>query len=471
MARDRLPGNVPGVRFSLAPRSVPPVETRYRRIVTQIPAPESLALLERLSACEPRSMWGDVPPLAWSHAEGAQIWDAHGNCFLDFASNAFQVNGGHSQPEVLDAMRRQLDGKQVNTYLYATEVRARLVETLTSLRSNFDTVLLLSTGSEAIECALKLARSRGRERDPRKVAMIAFEQGFHGKTLGAQQLSGTPRLKGWIGNLDPDIHHIPFPFPGVSTEESRGERGFELAVDRLIAEKRLDPDRVAGIVYEPYQGWSSNLAPPAYVLGMRRWADRHDALLIADEIQSGLGRSGRLFGSDHFEEKPDIICLSKAISNGVPLSAVLSRREILDCDPETSWLNSTHSGNTLMCSAALASVEFILRERLWERAASLGEILGARAKELQRRFSSFISGVRGVGLSWTIFTQNPDLGLPSKELPLRLVEKALGKGLLLFCAPGPFLKLTPPLVIEEDALLEGLSVLEECFEEVTGGDP
>jgi 4-aminobutyrate aminotransferase-like enzyme len=197
--------------------------------------------------------------------------------------------------------------------------------------------------------------------------------------------------------------------------------------------------------------------------GMRQWAQSHNALLIADEVQSGFGRSGKLFGCDHFGFMPDIMCLAKAVSNGLPLSVVLSRHEILDVHPS---LNSTHAGHPLMCAAGLASVDFVLRERLWERAAELGEVAGPRLRQIQNRVPDWISEVGGTGLSWCLQTRDAGTGKPSTELPPRVIEKAFQKGLILLMSQsGPFIKVAPPLVITQEALEEGIQVLQECFDE------
>lgn len=470
MPDTHLPEQIPGVRYTLKPQAVPRVETRYRRIVTELPVPESLPLLATLHANEPRSMWGDGPPVVFDRAQGFQIWDPYGNCWIDFASNIYMMGGGHGHPKVIAAMKAALDRPLVSSYLYPTEIRAKLVQKLTSLRPGLDCVLLLSTGSEAVEASLMMARIEGRKKSPDKLSIVSFQRGFHGKTLGARTLGGYPQMKGWIGTTDPNIHHIPYPTPGEcewdSAKEHRCDGGcFEKSLRKLF-DAGLKAETVAGFIMEPYQGWSSVLAPKAYVQAMRAWASANDAILIFDEVQSGFGRSGKLFGSDHFDVVPDLLLLGKALANGVPLSAVLGRRELIDVD---SSINSTHSGNPVMCAASLAAVEVVLEERLSERAAQLGEKLGARLEKIQQRFARSVPQLFGIGMTWCFIPRDPTTGAPRGDIPPKITEKALHKGLMVVSAIGPYIKIAPPLVIDEAAMMEGADVLEESFAEVLGG--
>jgi 4-aminobutyrate aminotransferase / (S)-3-amino-2-methylpropionate transaminase / 5-aminovalerate transaminase len=465
-----LPETIDGVRFGLVPKAVPRIETRYRRIVTDLPVPESLPVLATLHAHEPRSMWADGPPVVFDRAEGFQIWDRWGNCWIDFACNAYVMGGGHGHPKVVAAMKAALDKPLINSYLYPTEIRARLVEKLATLRPGLDCALLFSTGAETVEAALMMTRLHGRRTSPGKVAMVSFHRGFHGKTLGARMLGGYPTMKGWIGATDPNIHHIAFPMPGEcpwdpSLEHRCDGACFDRSMRKLF-DDGLAPESIAGFIMEPYQGWTSLLAPPAYAQAMRAWADAHGALLVFDEVQGGFGRSGKLFAFEHLGVEPDLLCLGKAIANGVPLSAVLGRRELIDVD---SSLNSTHSGNPLLCAASLAAVEVVLEERLPERAARLGAILGDRLAAIQQRFRHAFPEMYGVGMTWCLLPRDPATRALRGDLPPRIAEAAMHKGLMLMSAIGPYVKVAPPLVIEEDALIEGTDVLEECFAEVLGG--
>ncbi len=468
MSESPLPDHIPGVRFELTPRDVPHVETKYRRIMTPFPVPESLPLLARLHASEPRSMWADGPLVVFDRAEGFQVWDPYGNCWIDFAANAYSMNSGHGNPKLIAAMKAALDRPLISSYLYATEVRAKLVSLLTSLRPGLDCAVLFSTGAESIEAALMLARMHGRKTSPGRTKIIAFQRGFHGKTLGARTLSGYDGMKSWIGTVDPNIHHMPFPMPGecewVRSPEHRCDGGcFEQSLGKLLA-SGVDTASIAGFILEPYQGWSSCLAPKSYVQAMQGWARANKSLLIFDEIQSGFGRSGKLFGGEHFEVVPDLMCLGKGLSNGVPLSALVGRRELVDVEGS---LNSTHSGNALLCAAALATVEFILEERLWERAARLGDLLGSRLARIQQRYPATLE-LHGVGMTWCFLPRDARTRELRADIPPLIIEKAAQKGLIVMSSIGPYLKIAPPIVIEEDAMMEGADVLEECFVEVLG---
>lgn len=464
---EALPEHVPGLRYNLKPLAVPRVETRYRRIVTALPVPESLPLLARLHANEPRSMWGDGPPVVFDRAEGFQIWDPYGNCWIDFASNIYMMGGGHGNPKVLAAMKAMLERPLVSSYLYPTEVRAKLVEKLASLRKGLDCAVLYTTGAESIEAALMMTRIHGRKHAPDKLKMISFQRAFHGKTLGARTLCGYPTMKEWIGTPDPNIHHIPFPTPGEcewnTALEHRCDAGcFEQSLRKLFA-TGIEPRTIAGFIMEPYQGWSSVLAPKAYVQAMHAWAKAHDALVIFDEVQGGFGRSGKLFSHEHFDVVPDLMCLGKALANGVPQSAVVGRREIIDVDLS---LNSTHSGNPLMCAASLAAIEVVLEDKLPERAAALGAKLGPRLDKIRQRFEADIPELYGIGMTWCFLPRDRKTRALRGDLPPKITQTALHKGLMVVSGIGPYIKIAPPLVIDEDALMEGADVLEECFAEV-----
>jgi 4-aminobutyrate aminotransferase-like enzyme len=465
---EHWPSQVSGIRFAITPQEVPHIHTRYRTIKTRLPVPESLPLLKTLHDCEPRSMWADGPPLVWDRAEGFQVFDPYGNKWLDFGAAAFSAGAGHANPDVIEALKRTLDKPLISSYLYPTGERAELVRTLTGLRPGLDCALLFNAGTEAVETALKVARLRGEAIHPEKLSIVAFTGAFHGKTLGSLEVSDVAAgAHPWVRHPSSRVHRIPYPFPGrCAWEPGEGhvcsESCFRRSIDDLVTRENLNPSQVAAIIFEPYQGWSSNLAPKGFVQAMRAWADEHRAVLIADEIQSGFGRSGQLFGCDHSDIVPDIMCLSKGVSNGVPMSVVLGRRDVLDVDMH---VNSTNAGHPLLASATLATVNFILRERLWERAAELGELVAPRLEAIRRKHPSWASHVFGRGLTWSILPRDPVSGSLSVELPPRVVEKCFQKGLYVTSTPGPCVKIAPPLVIEREALLEGLDVLEDAFDE------
>ena len=452
----------------IEPVAVPRVETRHRRIVTPQPPPEAVPVLEELSRCEPASMTWDQFPVLWDRAEGASVSDRWGNRWIDFTSGIFVANTGHSHPHVLAALRAQIDGKMIHSYYFPSEVRARLTRRLVETApKGIEKAFLLTTGSETTECALKLCRIRGRRISPSKLKMVCWTNAFHGKTMGAQTMAGRDGAKAWIGSLDPNIHHLPFPYPWDAGAELSGAERFARDMDALL-KTGIRPEDVAGFMVESYQGWSALFYPEDYVRAVRAWADRHDALLCFDEVQAGFGRTGRFFALERYGVRPDIICCGKGIASGVPLSAVLSRAEILDCDPS---LNSTHSGNPLCAAAGLATLEVLEAEHLPERARLLGVKVRQRLLSIQERFGKTVPYVFGDGLVWALLLSSgrpPDWDL---ELADRVTQKAIHKGLLLIRTGVGSIKLGPPLTIPEDALMEGIGVIEEALAECLGGRP
>lgn len=436
----------------------PRIATEHRRIVTQIPHPASGAIAKKIRGYEPRST-DMVAPIVWDRAQGYQVFDGHGNCWIDFTSGIYVANVGHAHPDVCDALMKQIENKQLHSYLFATEVRARLLEKLVSISPvNLTKALLLSTGSEATECAIKLARLYGLSVDAQKTVVVSFQGSFHGRTMGSQMLSSNSEHRSWITNPDPDIQQIPFP------DEECGAEVFAKNLEQLRA-KGVAPQRIAAFVLESYQGQGGPLFyPTPYIQAMRQWANEHQTLMIFDEIQAAFGRTGKLFGFEHYGVEPDLICCGKGISSCLPLSAVIGPAEILDI-PNPGSLSSTHLANPLCCAAALASIEVLEREGLVERAARLETIFRSELLKIQTERPGRISHVRGRGMVHAIFFVNPKTGEADETMAKRVTDRAIQKGLMLFYTLGDSIKMGPPLIIPDQALREGLQVLREAVNE------
>lgn len=445
----------------LTSRKVQRVETRYRRIVTDIPVPESVPVLERLRSFEPRSMSGQ-PPVVWDHAEGFQVFDRWGNRWLDWSSGVLVTNAGHSHPKICRAMVEQIQHGLTHNYCFPSEVRANLSARLAKVAPDgLGKVFLLTTGAEAVECAIKLARTHGRQIRDDKIVLVTFRNAFHGRTLGAQMAGGIPSLKAWIVNLDKDMVQVPFP-DGFRHQDTSFE-GFIKALKEL----GVAPDRVAGVMTETYQGGNASFAPPEYMQAMRRWCDENRALLVCDEVQAGFGRTGTYWGFEHYGMVPDLICCGKGISGGMPLSAVIGRPQIMDLYPPGS-MTSTHTGNPVCAAASLACLDVIEEEGLVANAQKLGDLLQPRLRDLGRQYSKYIGAVHGKGLVASLHIVQPGSIEPNSPLAATIIRRCVEKGLLMF-APvgygGASVKIAPPLTISEEPLLEGLSVLEDVLQE------
>jgi 4-aminobutyrate aminotransferase / (S)-3-amino-2-methylpropionate transaminase / 5-aminovalerate transaminase len=451
-----------GKEFSIVPREVPPVATKYRRIASRVPHPDSLATLEALRAFEPQSMRGQ-PPLVWDRAEDIFVYDKYGNRWLDWTSGVLVTNAGHAAPEIRQAVLAQVESGLLHNYCFPSEERAVLVKLLAGVApEGLNKVFLLTTGSEAVECAIKLARAHGIQvGGKQKIGIVGFERGFHGRTLGSQQAGGMAGQKSWIVNLDPAIINAPFP-DGYWQPQT----DFRTFIEAL-AKAGMQPENIAGVVMESYQGVGPDFAPVDYVRQLAQWCKEHRVVLVFDEVQSGFGRTGKFWAFEHYGVTPDLITCGKGISSSLPLSAVIGRPEVMDLFGPGS-MTSTHTGNPVCCAAAVASVKKILGQKLTDNAARLEPVLLAGIKQIQARHPEVIGNVSARGLVGGMQTVKRGLKEPDHDLAHSIVERCFHKGLLLFAPVGAWgqtVKIGPPLTIPRDALEEGLAVLSEATDE------
>ena len=366
------------------------------------------------------------PPIVWDHAEGFQVYDAYGNQWVDWSSGVLITNAGHGRQEIADAISAQAQSKLLTNYCFPSEIRSRLVEKLSSiLPEPLKKVFLLTTGSETVECAIKLCRAHGLKVGGRsKHVIVSFDKAFHGRTLGSQQAGGIPSLKEWIVNLDSGFVQVDFP-DGFRTRD----KSFEF-FERSLQEKGVEPQHVAGVILETYQGGSAAFAPPEYMQSLRRWCTGHKALLVCDEVQAGFGRCGTLWGFEHYGIVPDLACFGKGISSSLPLSAVAGRPDVMDMFPAGS-MTSTHTGNPVCCAAALASIDLILKENLAENARVVGGLMHEKLRALQSRYRQ-IGSVDGKGLVAGLSCVIPGTREPDADLAWEVVRRTVEKGVLMF---------------------------------------
>ncbi|NIA07921.1 MAG: aminotransferase class III-fold pyridoxal phosphate-dependent enzyme [Actinobacteria bacterium] len=444
--------------FPLVPESVAPVKTKYRTICTQIPVPESISLLEKLRDLESRSMGGQ-PPVIWDRGEDFTIYDPYGNKWLDFSSGVLVTSSGHGRPEIVKAIQEMAGRGMYHAYCFATEIRVKLIEKLTSmLPAPLKRVFLLTTGSEATECCIKLARTRGLQIGGKKKSiLVTFENGFHGRTMGAQLAGGSPALKSWLGGEDSRFVQVPFP-DGFRQENI----DFEV-FESSLSEKGINSDDVCGVMSETYQGCNATLMPKQYAQALRKWCDEHKAVLIFDEVQAGFGRTGKPFGFMHYGIVPDLVACGKGLSGGMPASAVLGTDELMDMYGPGE-MTSTHSANPICAAAALANLEVIERESLVENAAKLDPVLADGCRRITEASKGKVGHWAAIGLVGALQFIKRGTSEPDPESAWEMVRQAVQKGVMLFAPVGVggcAIKINPPLTITEDALLDGLSVLEE----------
>jgi 4-aminobutyrate aminotransferase/(S)-3-amino-2-methylpropionate transaminase len=374
------------------------------------------------------------------------------------------LNTGHVHPKVKEALARQLD-KLTHTCFQVTpyESYIALAEALNGLApgSGPKKTIFLTTGAEAVENAIKIARFH-----TRRSAVIAFAGGFHGRTLACISLTGKVQpYKAGFGPMLPEVYHVPFPmaYHGVTVEDSLR------ALEQLF-KADVDPARVAAIIIEPVLGEGGfYAAPPELLRRLRTLCDSHGIVLIADEIQSGFGRTGRMFAIEHAGVVPDLITIAKSVAGGVPLSAVTGKAEIMDA-PGPGGLGGTFAGSPLACAAGLAVLEVMRDENLLSRAQDIGRFMSSRLKGLQVRFPC-VGDVRALGAMVAVeLVKNSRADSPDAELTRALVQAAGRLGLVvLSCGVySNVIRFLAPLTIPDALLKEGFSLFEQALEEVVG---
>lgn len=444
-----------GSGFSHIPKKVKKIKTAYRVIETAIPVPESIPILERVYETESHSMHGQLP-IIWDKAEGFQVYDSWGNKWLDFSSTIFVTNSGHGNKRIVEALRRVIDKPLLHTYTFTSPERYKYLDYLiANTPVHFEKAFLLSAGTEATECTLKLMRLNGQKVGKNKGGILCFEGNWHGRTMGAQMLGWNPAQKEWIGYLDPNIYHLPFPYPWRSESMSNPREYFRNSIEKLMIEKQINPKTdLCGIMMETFQGWGAVFYPKEFVQEVAAFAKENDLLLTFDEMQAGFGRTGELFGYMNYGVEPDLIACGKGASSSLPLALVLGSKEVMDL-PGVGSMSSTHSANPLVCAAGLANLEALLEDGLISNSKTLGVKFHTALQKIKASNSNYISSVQGIGLLAAVLFNDKE-GNPLSELCDMISEKCLQTGLLVVHTGRESIKLAPPLMINEEALLEGV---------------
>ncbi len=449
--------------YDLTPVAVPRVRTKYRTIRTNIPVPQSLPIFRRLARSEPRSMAGQ-PPIVWHRADNFIVSDRWGNRWIDWSSGVLIANAGHARREIAQALRQTIDQGLLASYVFVHEQRAELTGMLQALAPDPKrySVFLLSTGSEATENCIKMAKTYAVEKyGPRKRYLVSFQNAFHGRTMGAQLAGGMAKQKRWLGASDTSFVQVPFPDGFKNPDTS-----FDLFL-RTLRDRGVPFRDIAGVITESYQGVGPDFLPVAYARRLEAFCREHDIVLTCDEVQAGFGRTGKMFCFQHYGITPDLIACGKGISSSLPLSAVIGRKDIQNLSAPGS-MTSTLSGSPLPVVAAVANLKLIRRERLVARAARLGRILVPEVHRLRGRYPDVLGCAHGLGLVAGIQVVKPGTREPNPDLATRINVACFQKGLLMF-APvgigGECLKIAPPLTIAEDALRESIAVFEEAIDD------
>ena len=427
--------------------------------MVDLPGPKARAIVARDRAVVSPS-YPRVYPFVMDHGRGVDVWDVDGNHFLDFAAGIAVVSTGHSHPQVVQAIQDQAEKFiHISSDFYH--------EKWVSLSEKFNQIapfrspgvtFLANSGTESVEAAIKLARYyTGRTQ------FIGFLGGFHGRTVGAVTMTASKNTyhRGFYPLMN-GVVHVPFPDPYRPTLTMLPGEDYGETVVRYIEEqiltRLLPPEDVAGILVEPIQGEGGYIVPPqGFFPRLRELCDRHGILLIVDEVQSGMGRTGKWWAIEHFGVEPDIVCAAKGIASGVPLGAMIARKDIMNWP--TGAHGNTYGGNPLACAAALATID-LLENGYMQNAAQVGRVIMQRSEELYMRHPT-IGQVRGLGLMIGLeFVKDRESKAPAAELRDRIVEVAFENGLLLLGCGKSTIRISPPLMVSNEHVEAAFKIFE-----------
>jgi 4-aminobutyrate aminotransferase len=428
----------------------------------KLPGPKARALIKRdsavISPSYPRSY-----PFAMSHGKGTEVWDVDGNRFLDFMAGIAVASTGHSHPKVVKAIQQQAEKFIHISSDFYHEKWIELGEKLAEIApfDDYGVSFMTNSGTEAVETAIKLARYHtGRSN------FIGFTGAFHGRTMGAVTFTASkPKYHKGFYPLMNGVVHAPYPNPyRPILERRKGEDDGETVVryieDQILGHV-LPPEEVAGILVESIQGEGGYIIPPAgFFPALRDLCDKYDIALIVDEVQSGMGRTGKWWAIEHFGVEPDIVTAAKGIASGMPLGACIARREIMDW--ERGSHGNTFGGNPISCAAGLATIELIQNEYM-QNAAEVGQYTLDALTEIQTRHPS-IGDVRGIGLMIGVeFVKDRNTKEPASELTESVVNLGFERGLLMLSCGKSVIRIAPPLSISKKEVDEGLAIFEEAI--------
>ncbi len=440
-------------------------------LVTDIPGPKSQSIVARREAAASRGA-GKLTPIAIAHAEGAAVTDVDGNTLIDLAGGIGALAVGHCPPQVVQALQQQAAELIHMCAIVATyESYVRVCELLNEVApiAGEKKSVLVNSGAEAVEAAVKIARAyTGRQ------AIIVFEGAYHGRTNMTMAMTSKYALfKKGFGPFAPEVYRLPFPnlyrTPLGMTQEEYIEWSINQLENAFIAQ--VDPSAVAAIVIEPVQGEGGFLpTPPRFLQRIRELCDEHGIVMVADEIQSGFGRTGKLFAVEHYGIQPDLITTAKSLAAGMPLAAVTGRAEIMDA-PHPGGLGGTYSGNPLACVAAINAIEAIRQPSFLQRAEAIGLRLRQHLERIQAD-NALVGDVRGLGSMLVMeLVLDRELKTPAPEQTLQISAEALKRGVIAIRAGlySNCIRFLPPLTITDAQLDEAMDVVAEAVAVVQSG--
>ncbi len=427
-----------------------------------LPGPKARAMIERdTKVISPSYTRGY--PFVMDHGKGTEVWDVDGNRFLDFMGGIAVVSTGHAHPQVVQAIQQQAEKFVHISSDFYHENWINLGEKLNEIAPFQEDALsfMTNSGTEAVETAIKLARYH-----TGRTNLIGFTGAFHGRTMGSVSVTASKaKYHGGFFPLMSGVTHVPFPNPYRPVLERKPGEDYGETVVRYIEdevlEQMLPPEDVAGILVETIQGEGGYIVPPdGFYPALRRVCDKHGILLILDEVQSGMGRTGKWWAIEHFGVEPDMITAAKGIASGMPLGACIARKSVMDWEMGTH--GNTYGGNPISCAASLTTIDLIEKEYL-NNAAEVGAYTLDALEEIKARHPS-IGEVRGKGLMIGVeFVKDRETKEPAKEISDRVVGLTFERGLLMLACGRSVIRIAPPLSISKSEVDEGLQVFEEAL--------
>jgi len=440
--------------------------TSYPKIVVSPPGPKARELIKKDETFISPS-YARVYHLAIESGKGCIVKDVDGNEFIDFNSGLVCLNVGHCHPKVVDAIKKQSEKflHYSNTDFYyrpAMNLAEKLCEVTPG---RFDKrVYFGNSGAEAVEAAVKLSKWH-----TRKHRFIAYISAFHGRTLGALSLTASkPVQRRYFFPMLPGVTHVPYPnCYRCPFKLSYPDCNYWCVdfIDEMVLQKYVPPEEVAGILIEPIQGEGGYVVPPPeYFPRLKRIADKYGLLMIDDEIQAGVGRTGRWFAIEHWKVEPDVVCIAKAIASGLPLGAIVSRARLMDWEGGSHA--STFGGNPLSCAAALALIDVVTEEKLLENAAKQGRYITKRLENLKDE-CEILGDVRGKGLMiGAEIVEDKNTKKPAKEKASKIMLRCWKRGIAIITCGVSTLRIAPPLIITRELVDAAMDIVEDVFREV-----
>lgn len=410
---------------------------------------------------EPPSM---TPPIKiyWKKSKDYFIWDEKNKKYIDFTSTIFVANIGHSNKEFKRKIIDVLNSSLSHSYVYYNKYRQEYISKLIKFvnRKKLNKCFFASAGTEVTEVALKLMRLNGLKKSKFKKGIICLKGNWHGRTMGAQQMSDSKEQSKWITTKDKDIYHLDFPYPWIDNFDKEGF--FEKSLIKKFKKKYNFKKNISGIMIEAFQGWGSLFYPSKYIKSLVKFAKKNDILISIDEMQSGFSRTGKNFAFEHYNFTPDILCCGKGMGSGMPLSGVVTSNKLINI-PNAN-LQSTHSANPLACAAGSATIDEINRLKLTERSKKLGSIFSIYLKKIKKEHLNCVGYVTNRGLIGAIIFKNYQK-IKAKDIASLVAIKCLKKGLLVVATNRDSIKLGPPLIISKKDLIKSMKILNACIEE------